>query len=100
MKLREFFLFLMTLHWTFAAPGPVRNLSAFLERITGEVVLTWQAPQVTDSEVTRYIIRYWKIGVGDCEILTIPGPAFIEFVHFTITTKRLGVSFYIGLLCM
>ena len=92
MKLKEF-VFLITLHWIFAAPGPVRNLSAVLERETGEVILSWLPPLTTDSEVTQYIIRYWKVGTGECVILTIPGPVFVEYVHYTITRKRLGVSY-------
>ena len=94
METKRILLFLITLHWIFAAPGPVRNLSAILERSSGEVLLTWLPPVSGDSEVTQYIIRYWKAGVGDCVDLVIPGPVFTQFVNNRITSKRLGVSWY------
>ena len=94
MEPRRILLFLTTLHWIFAAPGPVRNLSAILERSSGEVLLTWLPPVSGDSEVTQYIIRYWKAGLGDCVDLVIPGPVFTQFVNNRITSKRLGVSWH------
>ena len=94
MEPKRILLFLITLHWIFAAPGPVRNLSAILERSSGEVLLTWLSPVSGDSEVTQYIIRYWKAGLGDCVDLVISGPVFTQFVNNRITSKRLGVSWY------
>ena len=92
METSRILLFLITLHWIIAAPGPVRNLSAILEISSGEVLLTWLPPVSGDSEVTQYIIRYWKAGVGNCVDLVIPGPVFTQFVNSRITSKRLGVS--------
>ena len=89
-------LFLTTLQWIIAAPGPVRNLSAVLERSSGEVLLTWLPPISGDNEITQYIIRYWRAGIGNCVDLVIPGPVFTQFENFQITSKRLGVSLFMA----
>ncbi len=89
--LRHPFLLLLALHWILAVPGPVRNLSAVLDRPTGEVILSWRPPLQDAADITQYRIRYQRVWQGDCVPLQTPGPVEVRYEHFSVTTKRLGV---------
>ncbi len=47
--------------WIWAAPGPVKDLKAILDRPTGEVILTWTPPSFIDAPLIQYVVSYQKV---------------------------------------
>ena len=55
--------------WIGAAPGPVKDFKATLDRPTGEVILTWTPPSLIDAPLIQYVVSYQKVRHEVCSFM-------------------------------